>query len=243
MNRLAKAIAVCAGIMFLLGGSVSATQILLSQSNGEFGYGYGFYNWDNMTSYLNTESGYGITTVSNFENYSQMAGFDALWLDQRWTGGTLSSTEIANITAFAATGKKVVLIGENNNWTTWNEQILSITGGTFGGNFSGNANAIVNNEITAGVLSRYLPASGIVATGGGTALFDQNFATLWKGNVLTVLDINVLDDVYSGRASNDQFARNIAKWISTPTSNVPEPSSMVLMFMGIVWLATFRKRK
>ena len=185
MKRWAKAITISAGIMFLVGGQASATQILLSQSTGDIGYGYGFYNWDNMTSYLNTESGSGITTVTNFENYSQMAGYEALWLDQRWTGGSLSLTEIANITAFAATGKKVVLIGENDAWTTWDQQILSITGGTFGGTFYGTANAIVSNDITAGVSSCYLPASGLVATGGGTALFDHNFATLWDENVLT----------------------------------------------------------
>lgn len=243
MNRLIKAFAVSVGIMFLFGGQVSATQILLSQSHGDLGYGYGFDSWDNMTSYLNTESGSGITTVANFENYSQMAGYDALWLDQRWTGGTLSSTEIANITSFALTGKKVVLIGENDSWTAWNQQILSITGGTFGGMYNGLANAIVSNEITAGVSSCSLAASGIVTTGGGTALFDKNFATLWNENVLTVLDVNVFDDNYAGLANNDQFARNVAKWISTPTSNVPEPSSMLLMFLGIVSLVAYRKRK
>lgn len=202
--------------------------ILVSDSGGIGGYGYGYSSWTSMTAALDAASGNTVTVAPNFANLGQMLSFDALWLDQRWTSGSLTATEVANIQAFIATGRRVVMIGENNNWTAWNQQILGIVGGTYnGGNLNGTANAIVNNSITSGVPTINLPAAGDAGNAvGGTALYDLNFATLWgaNDNVLTILDVNVFDNING----NAQFRTNVAQWISASSSTVPEPSSLAI---------------
>lgn len=52
---------------------------------------------------------------------------------------------------------------------------------------------------------------------GGISIFSQNVATLWSSNVMTLLDINVVDDDFASKSDNRQFARSTAKWLSVPT--------------------------
>lgn len=232
---------VCACLMFLTLGTTSfAATVLLSDSGGAWGngYGYGYSDWTNMTNALNTATGNQVTVVSNFSNLSQMLTYDALWLDQRWTSGSLAATEVNNIASFISTGKKVVMIGENSSWAAWNNQILGIVGGTYvsGSAYTGTAYPSVSNSLTNGVSSVYLLAAGLA--NGGTALFDQNFATLWGSNVLTLLDVNVLDD------SNGyvQFETNVANWIADSGPVVPIPAAVWLLGSGLVGLFGLRRK-
>jgi MYXO-CTERM domain-containing protein len=225
--------------------SASATNILLSSSGGTLGYGYGYSQWDNMTAALNTASGNGVTVTSDFTNLAQMLAADALWLDQRWTSGSLSGTELTNLSTFISTGKRVVMIGENSAWTSWDNQILGLVGGSFVGNGTGTATAIYSHALTAGVTSVTLPTAGLSTVSGGTALFNQNWATLWGANqnVLTLLDINIVSDGDWSSANNAVFATNVAQWVSaTPENNVPEGGSTVAM-MGLAALALAGARR
>ena len=77
-----------------------------------------------MTTALNNACR-NIATTPNFENLAQMLSYNAIWLDARSFGGSLlSANELSNIATFIATGRRVVLMGENTNWTTWDNQIL-----------------------------------------------------------------------------------------------------------------------
>jgi hypothetical protein len=212
---------------------------LLSPSTGNSGFGYGYSNWSNFSTELDYASGFGVTVVPSFENLTQMLASDALFLDQRWTGGSLSATELSNVATFISTGKRVVMMGENNLWTTWNNQILGLVGSSHAGEYNGTTTAIFSHELTAGVSSVLVGTSGLATISDGTALFDQNWVTLWGSNrnVLTILDVNAFHD--ERWAGNGIFARNVATWLSspsTPATSVPDEGRTVAL-LGLVLIA------
>jgi hypothetical protein len=219
---------------------VYAASILIATDSPYLGYGYGNNNWTNMTNALNTASGGAIATTSFFDNLPQMLSFNAIMLDARQPGGTLSGTEIANISAFIATGRRALLIGENNSWASWDSQILGIAGGTYSGTeYTGTSTPVLAHPLTLGVGSVYFSGDGLAS--GGTSLFTQNVATLWGpgANVLTVLSVNAFDDSYWTNADNSVFGTNVAEWLAaTP---VPLPPGLLLLGSGLLGLAGWRR--
>lgn len=90
----------------------------------------------------------------------------------------------------------------------------------------------------------HLPFAGLVS--GGMALFDKNWATLWGAgqNVLTMLDVNVVDDDYWNDLNDAQFAQNVANWISGRNVAVPDGGScFFLLGLGLSALGYFRRVK
>jgi len=220
---------------------------MLVYESSLYSYGYGGYDWDNMTSALQTSTGNQVTVVSNFENLSQMLLYDALWIDiqQKYDPiygvyNLLSDTEVNNISDYIDTGRKVVMIGENRSWTPWNTQILNIVGGTFVDDTEDMGlvvtSSVYAHDLTYSAPTIFLNSAGFVS--GGKALYDINFATLWgaQSNVLTILDVNVMSDEYWGVQHNGQFSLNVANWVAD-TTVVPEPISSTLFVIGAGILA------
>lgn len=206
--------------------------LLVAESSGDLGYGYGFNQWNNFTAEIDSAFNNQVTVVSDFTDLAQMLASDALLLDQRWTNGSLLAGEANNVAAFAATGRRVLMIGENSSWDTWNNQILAIVGGSYAGQSSAQASRLVLNEITDGAPLLTLPTAGTAGTAsGGTALYDPNFATLWGAseNVLTVLDVNVWDDGNWNTNNGGVFGRNVAQWLA----GVPEPGTVSLALVAV----------
>lgn len=221
--------------------SQAQASVLVSPSGGDIGYGYGFSKWSGFTSALDTASG-NTVTVGNLNDLPTMLTYDALFVDQRWTGGSLSATELGNIASFIATGRRVAMIGENNSWASWNNQILGLVGGSHGGQSSATTSPVVANELTAGVGAISLPTAGVA--NGGTALFDVNWATLWNSNTLTLLDVNVFAN-WSG--NNAQFGTNVANWLTSGGNNgggnVPVPAPLALLLTGVASLLLARRSR
>lgn len=224
--------------------SAYGTSILLSSSNGIADYGYGYSQWTSFTSELDSASGNGVTVVADYNDLSQLLAADALFLDQRWTSGSLNANELSNLAAFISTGKKIVLMGENSFWTNWNNQILGLVGSSHAGDFNGITNTLISHELTAGVSSVSLGTSGL-AVSGGIALFDQNWATLWgtNQNVLTILDVNALSDSYWYIADNGVFARNVATWLSSSSTVPDDGSTVALLGLALIALGALRRQK
>lgn len=216
----------------------TATNVLaesvLGTTQTHSNYGYGGAVWSTMTAALDTATNNSFDTVADFENLSLMLTYDALWLDVRDTSDTLTATEYSNIQAFIATGKRVVMIGENNSWTGWNQQIVGMNGGSYAGQTaSGTANSVISNALTNGAPTVYLPAGGVVAS-GGTALYFPNFATLWGDNVLTILDVNVFENDSLPLENNSVFATNVANWIAGLEPAPPAQSIPTLNEWGMI---------
>jgi len=217
-----------------LSTSVNSASILVSTG---YTYAYGFSNWSNMTNAMDTATGGNVDTTINFEDLNLMLNYDALWLDQRYTYGSLTSSEVSNITTFANTGRRVVMIGENDSWLNWNNQILGIGGGASGANASGSISTVVSNDITNGVSSIHVGGSAGTAT-GGTSLFSTNVVTLWgNDNVLTILDSGICSDGRWGTEDDAIFCGNVANWAAASTvSAVPVPAAFWLFGSGLIGL-------
>ncbi|MFW5653568.1 MAG: hypothetical protein ACOC0P_05940, partial [Planctomycetota bacterium] len=168
----------------------SGQKLLLSEETHGFGFGYGDTRWDNFSAEIDSRfDQVDITPV--LDNLSLMLEYDAVVVQLRPFTATLSTTEANNLADYIATGRKVMMFGENASFTTWSQSILNVVGGTFNGEGSGiltvaNPDPILTNNVTALDMPTYC---GVAL--GGTSLFTQNFATLWSGagndNVLTVL--------------------------------------------------------
>jgi hypothetical protein len=236
--------AILGATILLVSGQVGAAVIgASSETEGDGFFVYGQY-WTNFTSALTTASGGSLVTGVDVSNLSDLMIQDAVLLNLRPSGSSLTATETTNLLSFIDSGGKLLMFGENNGWPIWNQSILDLVGGV-NGNYehNGNTGSIVDNDLTAGVDSVYVPYAGIVSS-GGQALFDQNFATLWDSNVLTILDVNVLSDAYWTDADNAQFAINVANWLASPSpSPIPIPAAVWLFGTGILGLIGFSKRK
>jgi hypothetical protein len=226
-----------------LGGSILASDVGY-QGN----YKVGAPNWTQFTDKLNAATGNQVHLAPNFDNLSVMLTYDALLLPAREQADMLSALEVANLSAFISTGRRVLLFGENDNWNAWNTQVVSIAGGTYipepYDTFWGYSSSLVNHEITSGA-STILGFWVGVAQGGTQLYSDKNFVTLWgpSQNVLTILDENVVEDGYAGDHDDAQFTTNVANWLAGSSAPVSDPgSSLLLLGMGLAGLRAWKHR-
>jgi hypothetical protein len=233
--------------LFLLTGApfVTAGHLLVSGTNyyeGISGYGYGQSNSLLLTSSLDAGTGNNVTLVTDFANTAQVQAADALWLDIRQPANSLTVTEQTNLTNFISTGRRVVLIGENNSWTNWNNQILGLVGGSYSGGTGFDAIPIVSNELTTGISKVQFQSAGTIT--GGTALFSPASAALFgpQNNVLVILDSNILADFFrtSSNFDTDRFVNNVATWVTTP---IPEPTAFTVLLLPFALLLSYRLLK
>ena len=221
---------------------------ILAVDDGYDGYKVGGAVWTQFTAKLDAASGGSVFLAPNFEDLSLMLGYDALLLPARDPSDSLSAAEVAAISAFIATGRRVLLFGENDNWAGWNEQVVAIAGGAYVpepyDSYWAYSSPLVGNEITDGADSILGFWVGVAA--GGTQLYSgRNFVTLWgpSQNVLTILDENVVEDGYQADADDARFTTNIANWLAGSGTAVPEPSGLALLVAGLASLTAARKRR
>ena len=209
-------------------------------------YGYGLADWPDMTTALQNTFGAGNITVSNalLDNLAVLMGYNRLWVTARSINysdptNNLSATEISNIEAFIATGRRVVLIGENDAWADWDNSLLGMLGGTFVGNtgFSESITPVLADPLTAGVAYLSHDADGIAS--GGTPLFSENVVTLWGSsqNVVTYLSMSQMG------GTNTTFEQNLATWLAgSGGPEVPEPTYDVIVGAALAALGLVRRR-
>jgi hypothetical protein len=244
VRHLFVAVAVAASVPL----SAVAGSILTSDA-GYFGYRVGGSNWTEFTAKLETASGGNVSFAPNFDNLAQMLNYDALLLPARNPVDILGAPEIANIKAYIATGRRVLLFGENDNWNGWDQQVVSIAGGSYisepYNTYWAYSSSIVSNDITKDANSIMGFWVG-VADGGEQLYSGKNFVTLWgtSKNVLTILDENVVEDAYQAGFGDDaKFTTNVANWLAGESTQVPEPATLALVGAALVGVAATRRRR
>ena len=230
---------IAAAVVSLAASRAIASPVLVSLSTTGEGLGYDGYAWTQTTADLNAAAnaaGGSVATTGDLSNAAALTGYDGVWVDVRQTA--LSTTESTALSAYIATGRRVVLVGGNAAaFATWNGSILGLVGGTDGGTIPTatlSATAVV--PLTIGASSVYAQAGDVAVggTGTGTSLFDQRVATVWgpARNVLVLLDDNVPGDNDIGQADNAGFANNLAQWA---TGGLPDPTCLWESTTGGQW--------
>lgn len=211
---------------------------------------YGGRDFDVITGLLSTT--FEVTTGPKLPTIAELWAYDALWLDQRYAE-TPTANDLSTILGYAASGHRVVIIGENSSpidlkFMDWSAPIIAALGGIQGpgdpthptdgiGCRYGTINTILTHSLTAGVASIGIGCAGYAI--GGTALFNYNVATLWgeRQNVLTVLDANAIDDDFWGGANGPAFRANMVTWLTADVVIVPEPATAALFAPALLSLA------
>lgn len=134
------------------------------------------------------------TEINNLQTYFTTQATEALFImDMDWVGDTYFGfydhpVFAQNIVDWLAddTTKKMVFIGENDAWQSWNESILSVVGGGVEENYNGFGTAISSHPLAAGVddiFERY-GATLNETLGDPDILFDSNFAAVYTSDLV-----------------------------------------------------------
>ncbi|HSV15292.1 MAG TPA: hypothetical protein VLI90_13615, partial [Tepidisphaeraceae bacterium] len=205
-----------AGLICAIPCASSAASVLVSLVRDGSQQGYGDPPWTDMTARLNAAAGAGkiATTSADLNNLNQMLAYDGIWIDLRqFNIGSLTATEAANLSAYADSGRRIVLIGENSTYATWDSSILSAVGSSYGGgNYTGTTPTTSFVPLTSGVNSVVVVNGGIAGGSDGLRLFTDRVVTVWgpARNILVALDSNMFDDDRLALTGNSTFANNVA---------------------------------
>jgi hypothetical protein len=226
----------------------SAQSMFVRNPSQHLGYGYNNYYWTTFTGMWNAR--FGPANITQGNSIGSLAGYSALMLDPSQSGTSaynLSAGEIASIASFLGGGGRLYAFGENDSWTPWNTNVLSMFGATFGGLGSNAGTPLVSNSLTAGVSSINTPAPGFIADfNGGASQFSNDIVGLFNSDALVVLDLNICDDTYITYANNAQFCQNIVNFTAgdpLEPNTIPEPTTMALLAAGLVGMIGARRRR
>lgn len=203
----------------------AATLLLRETAFTEEGLGYGKGDWEDMTELLDTAFGgsENITVVEDFE-LETLTDYDSVWIDMGDFESELSEDEVDKIQAFIETGGRVVMVGENDLWTTWNNSILGVVNSSVDEETGGTLDTAYDHALTESVSTVNIPTGG--TADGGLSLFTSAVATLWgdSENVLIMLDGNTWADTFIGDEDNQRYAQNVANWIAGNVTSESEGS-------------------
>ena len=198
-----------------------AGPVLVCPTPNDDGVGYGGYACVTLTADLNLAAGGSPTatqpTAATVADLGTLLAYDGVWVDVRqpYGVGTLSAAESSALTSYAATGRRLVLIGGNDNFNSWDASILSVVGGTYAGSTAAStltrASAVA---LTAGFSAIHSGSAGL-AVPVGTPLFSPCAAVVAgpARNVLVLLDATaIIDDTTDNYPANAAFVRNVAAW-------------------------------
>ncbi|MFG0329972.1 MAG: hypothetical protein ACF8PN_08750 [Phycisphaerales bacterium] len=216
-TALAGVIAFALLLAALAPAPANAQTLAASEYRAGLGYGYGEHRIDNFSGVLDAHFD-SVSIIRDLSSYLELIQYDALLVQNRDITDQLSALEATNLAKYIATGRRVLLIGSNNDWRRWNNSILSVVGGSHDDEYSGLATLLnPHPPLTNNVDVIEMTRGGFAQ--GGLSLFSINTATVWDGdgsqNVLSLLDLNVIDDARWYRQDNRHFAVGIAEWLST----------------------------
>ncbi|AGN11274.1 hypothetical protein [Simiduia agarivorans] len=176
---------------------------------------------------------------------SALDSSDSLWLSTSTFNDNLSGGELSNLNDYINSGRRVVLHGENSNWSGWNTSLLDLLGGTWGVGCDSWLTPVVGNSngLTNGVSEINIPCDAHVTSGDRIDLVLDGSISVWGAheNVLLILDGNWLADGFS--APNLDFAKNIGNWLADSSRvSVSEPSGLVIFCIALLGFGISRRK-
>lgn len=212
---------------YVLGGSQWSTFTGLVTSQNTINQYADFENSITLSSYgvvwvdQELSSSLSATEITNLQNYYNSNNTEALViLDSNWNDNSYINNEnnmqfAANIASWLAdtSTNKIVLIGENNSWTSWNQSIMNVVGGGY--------DSACNWDIGS-------PVSSHILTSGVNTVQNICGSTISLNQSLGNPDI--------------LFSNNFAAIYRSRSADVSEPSALLLLSFGLVGLV-FSARK
>lgn len=194
---------------------------------------------------------------------TSLAGYSQVW-DVRFNTA-LNAAGLSGYSAFLNGGGGLFLMGENDNFMSRNNSILSLIsslgGGSVGFNgcydglqkvhapFTGpNAVANVNYAASGCFTSRgtggWITSRDDESMGSGIAFGVGSLSGASKGTLTSILDVNFMMNSFD-RPNSQQFTKNLIGYVGdqvNPPNRVPEPGVLSLVGLAVV-AAVARRRK
>ena len=213
---------------------------------------HGSENADNLQA-LHIAVGNTVTISSDIP--ASLAGYDQVWDVSFSNNAALTAQDQADYLAFLQGGGGLFLMGENSNFMARNNSILafigSIGGGSIGFNgcfdgpetvrapFTGpNAVATVNYAASGCFTSTgtgdWITARADDSMGAGLAFEVGDLANAPAGALITILDVNFMQNQFDLPASQD-LAKNLIQFVGGQVNPAPEPGSLALAGMALTY--------
>lgn len=214
------------------------------------------------TNLTNLFNGIGVSPTVVSDVPSSLAGFSQVW-DIRFSNNfPLTGTDQSLFLSFLQAGGGMFVMGENANFTTRNNSVLSLISAAGGGSLSftvpGQTQTVLApftgpNPVTSvtyaasgGVSShgtgQYITEDG-AGNGSGVAFAKGTLVNAPAGALTTIFDVNFMQTSASTESQN--LTKNLVGFVNVqvPVTTTPEPASLLLFATGAAGAAALRRRR
>jgi len=222
------------------------------------------FNLNIISDFYNTIPDVASSIVNGNLDVIDLTDVNLLWAVQ--PADNYTSAEVNTMKSFLDEGGRIAFMGEHGGFAPDENNRISVAIAALGGHISivneapdtGYRDATVEDgqilphSLTTGVnIYNYGCFAPLLIGGGAQALMvgeeDPNqimmaYENIGLGSIFLITDQNVWDNVYATTNDNGIMFRNLLLGETQPPSTVPEPSTVLLVVVGLLGLSLRRKR-